>query len=139
MADNVEVARRWLEALNSEDFDTALALAHPEIEVVPPGGQARHRGTEGLRRWMEPEAFPGQVIEPVELVAAGDDKVLGKQHVTARGARSGIELEVFSWSVFTFDQDGLIRRFEIYLDYEEDRAREAAGLPRQEGDDSPSA
>ena len=39
-----------------------------------------------------------------------------------------IELDVVSWSVWTFDQDGLIRRIEIYLERDGDRAREAAGL-----------
>jgi hypothetical protein len=48
--------------------------------------------------------------------------------VAARGATSGIELDVTTWSVWTFDEDGLITRIEIYLDREEDRAREAAGL-----------
>ncbi len=128
---NVEAARGWLEALSRENFDDALALVHPDVELVPPGGQAPHRGSEGLRRWMEPDAFPGQVIRPLELVATGDNTVLGKQHVTARGARSGIELDVTSWSVWTFDQDGLIRRIELYLEHEEDRARAAAGLPGQ--------
>ena len=94
---NVEIARRWLESLSREDFDVALALLHPDVELVPPGGQAPHRGIEGLRRWMEPDAFPGQVIDPLELIA-------------------------------NFDQDRLIRRVEIYLEHEEDLAREAAGL-----------
>jgi hypothetical protein len=39
-----------------------------------------------------------------------------------------IELEGHSWSVWTFDEAGLITRIEIYLDHEEDEAREAAGL-----------
>jgi hypothetical protein len=30
--------------------------------------------------------------------------------------------------VWTFDEDGLITRIEIYLDREEDKARKAAGL-----------
>ena len=46
----------------------------------------------------------------------------------ARGAASGIELDVLTWSVWSFDEDGLITRIEIYLDHEEDRARKAAGL-----------
>ena len=46
----------------------------------------------------------------------------------ARGATSGIELDVLTWSLWTFDGDGLIARIEIYLDREEDKAHEAAGL-----------
>src|SRR3954470_20141560 len=113
--EKVEIVRRFFEALNSEDFSGALALAHPDIEFVPPGGQPPYRGAESVRRWMEPDAFPGQVVQLLESVVA-DRTVLAKQHVTARGASSGIELDVISWSVWTFDEDGLITRIEIYLD-----------------------
>jgi ketosteroid isomerase-like protein len=125
---NVEVVRRWFEAINSEDFDAALALVNRDIVFVPPGDQAPYRGTESLRRWMEPDAFPGQVVEPVETTVATDRTILAKQHVTARGRTSGIELDVTSWSVWSFDEDGLVERIEIYLDHEEEKAREAAGL-----------
>lgn len=126
--ENVETVRRWFEALSDEDFDDALALLHPNVELVPPGGQMPYRGAESVRRWMEPEAFRDQVVRPLEIVAAGDRMVLGRQHVAARGAGSGIELDVRSWSVWTFDEDGLVTRVEIYLDHEADKAREAAGL-----------
>jgi ketosteroid isomerase-like protein len=127
---NAEAARRWLEAVGREDFDEALGLVHPDVELVPPGGQASHTGTEALRRWMEPEAFPKQTIEPLEAVATDDNTVLTRQHITARGAASGVPIDVRSWSVWTFDEGGLITRIEIYLEHEEDRAREAAGRRR---------
>jgi ketosteroid isomerase-like protein len=125
--ENVEIVRRWFEALSAEDFDGALALVHPEIELVPPGGQAPYRGAESLRRWMEPDAFREQVVQPLESVVVADGTVLTRQHVTARGTSSGIELDVISWSVWSFDEDGLITRVQIYLDHEADKAREAAG------------
>jgi len=37
-------------------------------------------------------------------------------------------LDVTTWSVWTFDEDGLITRIEVYLDHEENKAFEAAGL-----------
>jgi ketosteroid isomerase-like protein len=127
--DNVQIARRWLEAISggSEDFDRALALVHRDIVFVPPGDQPPYRGAESLRRWMEPDAFQEQVVEAFEPVVVTDRKILGRQLVTARGAASGIELDV-SWSVWTFDEDGLITRIEVYLGHEEDKAREAARL-----------
>ena len=127
---NVDAARRWLEAVGREDFDEAVALLHPDVELFPPGGQTPHRGVEGVRRWMEPEAFEGQAVEPLEVVPTGDNMVLARQHVTARGAASGVPIDVTSWSVWTFDQDGLITRVEIYLEHEEARARAAAGRRR---------
>jgi len=128
--ENVEVARRWLEAISgrSVDFEGALALVHRDIVFVPPGGQPPYRGAESLRRWMEPDAFQEQVVKAFEPVVVTDRTILGRQHLRARGAASGIELDVLTWSVWTFDEDGLITRIEIYLDHEEDRAREGAAL-----------
>src|SRR5690606_24344140 len=119
---------RWLEALSSEDFDAAIALVHPDVELVPPGGHPPYRGADSMRRWMEPDAFEAQEVTPVEIVVAAEGTILARQHLRARGAGSGIELEGHSWSVWTFDEAGLITRIEIYLDHEEDKAREAAGL-----------
>jgi ketosteroid isomerase-like protein len=128
--ENVETARRWSEAISGggEDFDRALALVHRDIVFVPPGDQAPYRGAESLRRWMEPDAFQEQVVKTFETVVVTDRTILGRQHVAARGTASGIELDVISWSVWTFDEEGLITRIELYLDHEEDKAREAAGL-----------
>jgi ketosteroid isomerase-like protein len=124
--ENVETIRRWINAVNNLDFDAAIELVHPAVVFLPPGGQPPYRGAQRLRRWMEPEAFLRQVVEVLDTVIVNDHKVLGKQHVSARGRSSGIEMDVISWSVWTFDEDGLISRIEIYLD--QDEAREAAGL-----------
>ena len=128
--ENVETARRWVEAISggSEDFDRALGLVHPDVVLVPPGDQAPYTGAESLRRWMEPDAFARQVVETFETVVVKDRTILARQLVTARGTTSGIELEVVTWSVWTFDEDGRITRIELYLDHEEDKARQAAGL-----------
>ena len=77
---------------------------------------------------MEPDAFQEQVVKAFEPVVVTDRTILGKQLMMARGATSGIELDVLTWSVWTFDDDGLITRIEIYREREEDQAREAAGL-----------
>ena len=129
--ENVETARRWLEAIFSgrtEDFDRALTLVHRDIVFVPPGDQPPYRGAERLRRWMEPDAFEEQELKAFEAVVVTGRTILGRQLLSARGAASGIELDVITWSVWTFDEDGLITRIEVYRDHEEDKAREAAGL-----------
>jgi ketosteroid isomerase-like protein len=128
MRDNVEIVRRWIEAINREDFEAALALVRRDVVLVPPGDQPPYRGAGRLRAWMEPDAFEQQVVRTFEPMQVTDRTVLGKQHVTARGRASGIELDVSSWSVWTLDEEGLIARIEIYLDHEEQRARKAAGL-----------
>ena len=126
--DNIERARRTLEAVGREDYDAAMELVHPQIELVPPGAQAPRKGAGRFRQWMEPDAFAEQVIQPLDFVAGKDRRVLSKQHIKARGSGSGIELEITSFTVWSFDEDDLITRVEIYLPHEEAKARAAAGL-----------
>jgi ketosteroid isomerase-like protein len=126
--ENIERARQILEAVGAEDYDTALELIHSEVVLVPPGGQAPRQGAGRFRSWMEPDAFAEQVIQPLDFVAGEDGRVLSTQHIKARGAGSGIELEITSFTVWSFDVDGLVTRVEIYLPHEEARARQAAGL-----------
>jgi ketosteroid isomerase-like protein len=119
--------RRIYEAFNRGDFDAAIAVAHPEIEYVPPGGQSSLRGAEAVRAWMEPDAFEDNQVEPLEFSIQGN-KVLVRQHATARGAGSGIELDMEMWAVWTLNDDGLVTRLEVYLPHQENEALEAAGL-----------
>src|SRR3954447_17729939 len=100
----IDALRRAHEAFNRGDFDAAMQIAHPEVEFVPPGGQASLRGAEALRAWMEPDAFEEQRIEPLAFRVEGR-KVLVHAHAQARGAGSGIELDIKNWTVWTFDDD----------------------------------
>jgi limonene-1,2-epoxide hydrolase len=119
--------RRIYEAFNRGDFDAAIALMHPEMEYVPPGGQSSLRGAEAVRAWMEPDAFEENQVEPLEF-SIHDSKVLVRQHAKARGAGSGIELDMEIWGVWTLNDDGLATRFEVYLPHQEAEALKAAGL-----------
>jgi hypothetical protein len=101
-------------------------LVHRDVVLVPPGDQPPYTGAESLRRWMEPDAFEEQVVTAFEPVVVTDRTILGRQAVRSRGAASGMELDVVTWSVWTFDDDGLITRIEIYLEREEAKARAAA-------------
>ena len=125
--ENVESVSRWLGAISrggSKDFDRALALVHPDVVLVPPGDQAPYRGAESLRRWMERDTFQELMVIAFAPVVVTDRTILGGQLVTA----SGIELEVIVWSVWTFDEDGLITRIALYPDHEQDKAFEATRL-----------
>ena len=123
----IDALRRAHEAFNRGDFDTAVEFAHPEVEFVPPGGQASRRGAEALRAWMEPDAFEEQRIEPLDFRVEGK-KVLMRLHTQARGAGSGIDLDLKMWTVWTFDDDLLVTRVEAFLPHQESEALEAAGL-----------
>jgi ketosteroid isomerase-like protein len=119
--------RRAYEAYSRGDFDAAIEIAHPEMELFLPGSQASLRGAEAVRAWMEPDAFEAQDIEPLDFRIEGN-KVLVRQHSRIRGAASGIELEVDQWVVWTLNDDGLVTRVENYLDHQKTEALEAAGL-----------
>jgi hypothetical protein len=123
----IDALRRVHEAFNRGDFDAAVEIAHPEIEFVPVGGQASLRGAEALRAWMEPDAFEEQRVEPLDFKVAGK-KVLVRQHAQARGAGSGINLDLEMWTVWTFDDDLLVTRMESFLPHQESEALEAGGL-----------
>jgi ketosteroid isomerase-like protein len=122
--DLIERLRHTYELFNAEEFDAAIELAHPDIVFVRPAAQSELRGAEALRAWMEPDAFDSQVIEPEEFETRGN-RVLVRQHATARGAGSGIEVEIDSWTLWTFNDDGKATRMQFFLPDEEDEARRA--------------
>ena len=123
----IDALRRAYEAFNRGDFDSAVQLAHPEVEMVPVGGQASLRGAAAVRAWMEPDAFEEQRIEPLDFRVEGN-KVLARQHTQARGVGSGINLDQEIWTVWTFDDDLLVTRMESFLPHQESEALEAVGL-----------
>ncbi len=124
---SVEVIRRAYEAFSRGEYDTAMEIAHPEVVMVPPGGQPPLEGAAAFRAWMEPDAIAELRMEPSEFRVNGD-KVLLRHHVWARGAASGIELEADFWAVWTFDEDGLVTRVEVFLVDQKGEALQAAGL-----------
>jgi hypothetical protein len=85
-------------------------------------------GADALREWLKPDAFKEQHGKLLAVTIAGD-KALVHQNLRAKGATSGIDIDVDSWAVWTFDADGLVTHVEFFLQHEEDQAREAAGVP----------
>jgi ketosteroid isomerase-like protein len=123
----IQTLRRGYEAFSRGEFDAATELAHPEIVFIPPGGQQPVRGVSAFRAWMEPDALLEQRIEPLEFRINGN-KVLVRQRTTARGAASGIELDLENLAVWTMDEGGLATQVESFLAHEEGKALDAAGL-----------
>jgi ketosteroid isomerase-like protein len=120
----VEALRENNEALNRGDFDAAIKLAAPDIVYVRPGGLPELRGVEAIRAWMEPDAFESQETELLAFETASQ-RVFTRQLTRARGAGSGIEMEIESVAVWTFNDDGRLIRVETYTLEEEDEARRA--------------
>jgi ketosteroid isomerase-like protein len=120
----VERVRRSYEAFNRRDFAAATEGAHPDIVLVRPGGQPELRGKDALSAWMEPDAFESQRTKLIGSEVVGN-RVLTLQRTASSGAGSGIEMEVESWAVWTFDDEGGVIRLEIFLHHEEEQARRA--------------
>jgi ketosteroid isomerase-like protein len=117
--------RTSFDAFNRSDFDAATKWVHPDVVLVTLSpGRTEIRGAQALRAWMEPDAFESQVVEP-EVVEIAGNRALIHQQTRARGAGSGIEMEIGSWSVWTIDEVGRVTRIENYLEHEEDEARRA--------------
>ena len=117
--------RRGYEAYNRGDFERATADWAPDIEVRRTGGLGELSGFEAARKWLEPEAFEWQRVEPRGYTVNGD-LVLVDIVVSGRGKGSGIEVAQEAFQVWTFDDEGRTQRMEIFFD--RDEALAAAGL-----------
>jgi ketosteroid isomerase-like protein len=114
--------RRGYDAFNRGDYEAATEWLHPDVVFVSPGSITELRGVEAVRTWMEPDAFESQVTHPGDVEIVGN-KALFHQVTRARGAGSGIEMEVGSWTVLTFDDEGMATRMETYLEHDKEAAR----------------
>ncbi|MEK6271176.1 MAG: nuclear transport factor 2 family protein [Actinomycetota bacterium] len=123
----ITALRRLHEAFNRGDFEAVVQLVHPDFELVRPGGQSSVKGVAALREWMEPDAIEDQRVEPLDFRVKGD-KVLVREHLTGRGASSGIEIDLVTCAVWTLDDHGLAKEAHGFLPHEEAEALEAAGL-----------
>jgi uncharacterized protein len=91
---NVEIVRRVIEAGSRGDFDTVLALHHPDWEGFIPEEYpvaGTWRGLDGVRGFAEEwlDAWEEFRVEPEEFMEGGD-AVMAKVHYWGRG--SGIEV-----------------------------------------------
>jgi ketosteroid isomerase-like protein len=120
--------RRTYEAISRGDFDSAVEIADPDIELIATVGFTSLRGANKLRAWMEPQAIENLSMEPEHFEVVGNS-VLVRQLSRGRGVTSGINLEMRLWTVWTINEAGLVTRIVTFRDDEEAKARQAAGLP----------
>ncbi len=127
-------AQMGFESLNRDDVEAAVALYHPEVElIVPPEfvglglDPTVYRGLEGRmrfeRRWI---AEWGKLrYELEEVVDLGDDRVLVVGRVKSSGPSSGAPVDNEFAEIFT-SSAGLVIREQAFFDH--GKALEAAGL-----------
>jgi ketosteroid isomerase-like protein len=107
-----------IEAFNRGDYEAVLSLLSEDVEWKRVDGLPDHggliRGRDAVRELLEPQVFSSQRFEPLQIVE-DDDKVLVHGLFHARGAGSGIELDVEAYAAYWLD-DGLARRVENWTD-----------------------
>ncbi len=129
--ENVDTARRCVEALNRRDADGYLDCCTDDVELRTAlvALEGAHEGAAGIRRFFADiaDAAPDFWLEVERLEAVGPDRVLGFERGTASGRSSRVTLEegIPFGSVYDF-ADGKIRRIQVFTDRQE--ALEAAGL-----------
>jgi ketosteroid isomerase-like protein len=127
--ENVEVLRKGYLALNNGDFEAAIALLDPDVELdvtrrtFDPDFYRGHQGVrENLSLIMEQWATIR--FEPEDFIVAGDDVVVPVRF-TGVGKQSGVETTASATHVWTFRNGKIVRQTTFQTLTE---ALEAAGL-----------
>lgn len=134
--ENVEMVSRWVAAMNRQDAEELILLAHPEVDYMPylaslAGEDGSYKGHDGLRRYVEDliEAWSWYHVEIQSLRDLGD-QVLMEGRLEATGKSSGLEVrEDMAW-LHTFVRGtgpGRYKRLQFFADRA--KALEAAGVP----------
>jgi ketosteroid isomerase-like protein len=126
--ENVEIAKRSVDAFNRRDVEALLELGTPDSVLSSQllDASADFRGREGIERFYAMlseswEEFRSVVDEYRDL----GDRVLLLGRNTARGKGSGVTVEAPTAAILDF-RDGKVSRIRLYLDQSE--ALRAAGL-----------
>ena len=120
--ENVELIRTIYELFRAGDYDGALALHHPEMEVhdrqEAPDPQV-YRGREGVVRSLNVSqaTFEGLEIVPEEFVDAGDQVVVAFRF-QGRGRESGVPIDERLAHLWTI-RDGRAVRMSVHSDRDE--------------------
>ena len=128
--DNVEIARRAIDAFNRRDFDGYDDLYAPDFEWFPALTMALegggYRGREGVEKfaadtrenWEELQALPEEFRDL-------GDRVLVLGRMQGRGKGSGAQVDAPVWNILDF-RGGRIWRSRVFFDRA--KALRAAGV-----------
>jgi ketosteroid isomerase-like protein len=129
--ENVEVAKRVIDAFNRRDADAIFECVNPDIEWFPAvpvsfGGGAL-RGREGIESYLRDvsDTWEEYRVLSEDFRDLGENQVLVLSRVEGRGASSGGRVDEAMGQIFDI-RDGKISRVRTYLDHDE--ALKAVGL-----------
>jgi ketosteroid isomerase-like protein len=118
--ENIELLRRWFEALNARDVDAVIALSDPSgvfISSFAAVEGAAYHGHDGMRRYFGDlaDAWGDELrIEPEAYFDLGED-TLAFTVAYARGTHSGAEVTMRHAAVTRW-RDGLMVYIRGYAD-----------------------
>lgn len=128
--ENLEIARRSLDAMARGAIEELLSLYNPDIEFLPLTGthveSGGYRGHRGVRTYLAETADAWDVVrpEPEAMQAIGDD-VIVFGHCATRGKASKVETrDPMAWVITV--RGGKVVRHRVYRTAEE--ALESVGL-----------
>lgn len=124
-AEQIELMKQEFARYNRGDFDGLRTYIADDVVVERVGDLPAVHGWDAFRRQiLEPDAFEWMRLHPRDWVINGD-KVLLHVDIHAKGAGSGIEMDIAGFMVWTV-RDGIVVRIASFT--EEEDARAAAGL-----------
>lgn len=112
---DAEIVRDSLKALAERGVDGLAEFWHPDISwraiEGAPDDVGEMRGTEAARHYVQDwlDTFDDFTVIPVELLDAGDGRVVAVEHVTGRARQSGIETELDYAVVHTLHAGKIVR------------------------------
>ena len=110
--ENVEIALRWIAAVNARRAPEDLLAPEFTIENVTTAVTDRtYHGSEGFRQWISDffDVLDAGARFEGEPVAAGDDYVVGTNRIVGRGSVSGAPVDLRYYGVMWI-RDGRITR-----------------------------
>jgi ketosteroid isomerase-like protein len=111
---NTELMRRGFEAYNAGDYEAVVALLHADVELHADSeliNSGDFRGHDGFIRWNADwtEAWEEFRVEPRVITSFGGRHILADTHQVARGAGSGVDVEMDVYWVFELADDRVVR------------------------------
>jgi ketosteroid isomerase-like protein len=129
--ENVKAVRDAATALNRGDVDAWAEYCAEDVDYRAVEGaiddRGPIRGRAAIRAYMQDwfDTFDQLKGEPLELIDAGENQVVGVWRISGRAKLSGVETDLTYAALYTF-RDGKIARGREY--WTRDEALEAAGL-----------
>jgi ketosteroid isomerase-like protein len=120
-AEHVAIVRRFVDAFNERDLDPVFPDLAADIVLdewrEAPGARS-YRGPDAVRAGIESwfEAWEWMRVAIAEIVDV-DERVLVTLNQLAKGRGSGVEVEITSHNVYTFE-DGLVSRIQLFIERE---------------------